>query len=344
MRPALRPALGAALVLLVLAPALRALPRDPTAEALAAAQAALDADDPDGALRLVAPVLQREPRNARALLVRSTAACMLGDLAACTKDLDRALELDPKLRQGWLNRSALALADGKYDDALAALARAEALDPDAADNAINQGAVHLLKGDLETATARFRRQLERQPANPGAWYLVASNYAGAGYAALALEHLSRAVALDERTRVRARTDPNFAGLAANRDFQQFLDTDSWTPPPGTASAERVFRTRYSGSDSPIVTAVLNALQLADAPLESSVEIAPDWALFWAQFRIQLVRNRDDSTTVRLFSRPEHYFPPTWDDATAEFFRALETQLLKLELAASRQPPGGSPHP
>ena len=35
---------------------------------------------------------------ARALLVRSTAACLDGDLEPCRKDLDAALRLDPNVR------------------------------------------------------------------------------------------------------------------------------------------------------------------------------------------------------------------------------------------------------
>ena len=40
--------------------------------------------------------------------------------------------------------------------------------------------------------------------------------------------------------------------------------------------------------------MLNVLQLSGAPLDPRVEIAPDWALFWAQFRIKLIRNADRS--------------------------------------------------
>ena len=337
-------AVAAALSAGLLGPALPApafaAPKEAPAESLAAAQALIDAGDPDGALRLVDPILKRDKKNAAALLIRSTAECMVGDVEPCKQDLDRALALDPKLRRGWLNLSALAIAESRWDDALRALAKAEALDPAAPDNAINRGAVYLLKGDLEPATADFRRHLERQPGNAEGWYLVATNYANAGYAALAIEHLAKAIALDERARVRARADPNFGELAANRTFQDLLATDSWRPPPGTATAERTFKSRYVGSESPILVAVLNVLQLSGAPLDPRVEVTADWALFWAQYRIKLVRNTDDSTTVRLFSLPAHYFAPTWESSTAEFFRAVEMQLLKLEFAAGRQSPGG----
>src|SRR6185503_12948327 len=103
--------------------------------------------------------------------------------------------------------------------------------------------------------------------------------------ALAIEHLERAIAFDERSRVRAKADPNFADLGGNRAFQELLATDNWSPPAGTATVERRFATRLTGYDSPIVTAVLNVLQLSGAPLDPRIEVTSEWALFWAQFRI-----------------------------------------------------------
>ena len=75
----------------------------PLADPLAAAQEAVDGGDSERALDLLAPILKREPKNARALLLRSTARCIGGELDLCRKDLDQALALDPALRQGWLN-------------------------------------------------------------------------------------------------------------------------------------------------------------------------------------------------------------------------------------------------
>jgi len=331
--PRFRP-LPLALVLFV-APAL--LPAQaPPADPVAAARAALDAEDPDAALRLLAPYLKKHSKDAAALLVRSTARCTIGELDDCKKDLDQALRLDPTLRQGWLNRSAIAIAESRYDDALAALREAERLDPTAPDNAVNQGAVELLRGDLEAATAQFRRHLAAQPGSADAWYLVASNYAHAGYAALALEHLQHAIQLDERSRVLARSDANFAALASNRAFQQLLLTDGFRPPAGSGAAAKNFETLYNGSDSPIFVAILNAVQLAGMPLDPRVEVTPDWALLWSSYRIKIERNADSTTTVRLSAPPGSWSPATWDARTEAFFSEIESQLLRLELAAGRE--------
>ena len=148
---------------------------------LASAQQALDVGDSERALDLLAPILKREPKNARALLLRSTARCIGGELDDCRKDLDQALALDPTLRQGWLNRAGLAIADKRYDDAIVALAEAERLDTSASDNAINLGAVYLLQGKLEAASREFERHLVANSRSAEAYYLVATNFALAGY-------------------------------------------------------------------------------------------------------------------------------------------------------------------
>lgn len=314
------------------APVDRAQSGDP----LDRAQAEVDAGRADEALALVEPVLKRDRRNARALLIRSTARCLEGDLPACKKDLDAALDADPKLRQGWLNRSALAIAEKRYDDALAALREAEKLDPQASDNGLNQGAVLLLQGQLEPASAQFAAYLELNP-TADAWYLVASNYAFSGYAALAVEHLAGSVARDERTRARARTDPNFVDLASNRAFQQLLSTDAFRPAEGSHRAEKVFRSRYAGADSPIVTAALNAIQLSGLPLDPLAEVTSDWAILWSAFRVKLLRNADDTTTITLTAPPSSYTPAQWTTRTDAFFTTLERELLRLELAKGREP-------
>jgi tetratricopeptide (TPR) repeat protein len=309
----------------------------PTADPLARAQEAVDAGRTDEALALVAPILKRDPRNARALLVRSTAHCLDGDLEHCRADLDKVIQLDPSLRQAWLNRSALAISDKRYDDALAALDRAEKLDPKNPDNGLNQGAVLLLAGRLEPATAQFQRYLDASQGSAEAWYLVATNYAFSGYSALAIRHLEHAIQLDDRERARARTDPNFSELASNSDFQKLMSTDSFVPAPGSSAAEKTFQTRYDGADSPILTAALNTIQLGGAPLDRLIEVNQDWALLRSDFRVKLLGNADGTTTVRLTAPPGKFTDDQWRQRTDAFFAALQHELLKLELAAGRQP-------
>jgi len=307
-----------------------------SADPLDQAQAAVDAGQPEAALEIVEPILKRDKRNARALLVRSTARCLEGDIERCKKDLDAALEADPNLRQGWLNRSALAISEKRYDDAIAALAEAERIDPTASDNGLNVGAVRLLKGDLEAATADFRRYLARNQSSGEAWFLVATNYAFSGYAALAVEHLSKAIALDERLRPRARVDPNFSDLARNSTFQSLITTDGFQPAPDSLTASKTYQTRYTGADSPILTATLNAIQIAGLPLDPIVDVTDGFAVLWSRFRVKLLRTPKGSTIVQLTAPAGSFAPAQWESRTGQFFADLERELLHQELAKGRE--------
>lgn len=314
-----------------------ALLAQPVSDPLAAAQQALDAGNSGRALELLAPLLRREPKNARALLLRSTARCIEGEIEACSKDLDQALTLDPSLRQGWLNRAGLAIADKRYDDAVAALAQAEKLDPGASDNAINLGAVYLLQGKLELASKAFERHLEAHSRSAGAYYLVATNFALAGYSALAAQHLGRAIELDERSRVRARSDANFADLASGRPFQTLLTTDSFVPPAGSTTSSRIYRSPFKGSGSPLLVAVLNALQIAGTPMDASVEVTDEWALLWTEARIKIARRSDQETAIELSAPPGRFTPASWDGFTRALYDGIDTELLKLEKSGLGRP-------
>ena len=85
----------------------------PPPSPVAAAEERLHADDPDGALALLAGHLKRQPDDPKALFLRGSARCMNGETAACRADYERAVALDPAMRQGWLSLGALAVAGGR---------------------------------------------------------------------------------------------------------------------------------------------------------------------------------------------------------------------------------------
>jgi tetratricopeptide (TPR) repeat protein len=325
--------LASALLLAAFAalPASRA--QAPQTDPLVAAERALAAGRPEQALAVLKPFLKREPKSARGLLARSTANCQLGEVESCKKDLEQALKLDPNLRQGWLNRSGIAIAEKRYDDALADLAAAEKLDPAAADNAINQGAVLLLQGKLEPASARFQAHLDANPRSGAAYYLVSTNFALAGYSALAVQHLARAIELDERFRVRARTDANFADLASNKPFSDLMTTDSFRPAPGSHVATRAYARPFRGASSVLLTASLNILQLERAAFAADAEVTDEWALVWSDFRLKVAKSGADQTILELSAPPEAFSPQAWDLRTRRFFEAVDLELLKLEKRA-----------
>jgi tetratricopeptide (TPR) repeat protein len=330
-----------ALCLLLTIPAL-ALPlaaaRETPAQTLAKAQELIDANSPRQALPLLNDLLQREPGNARALLLRSTARFLADDLAGGKQDLDRALELDPALRQGWLNRAGLEVAAKRYDAALAAFGRAEKLDPRAPENDLNIGAVLLLQGKLQAANGRFESYMQKQAGIADASYLVASNYAAAGYAALAVAHLRRAIELDERSRLRARTDPNFAGLSNDPHYQELLATDAYRPPAGSHLASRTYDTAYDPADGALLSAVVEAMQLAGERFDPRVETTPEWALLWGDLRIKVSRGADGKGVVQASAPFERMPIADWQRRSAKLFQQIAVQLYNRQLARVKQKP------
>ena len=287
---------------------------------LAMAQRFLDQGNAGEALEILDAVLKRDKKNALALLLRSTGRIMSGDLGRGFKDLQRALELDPNLRQGWLNLAGLEIAEGRYGAAYDALIEAQKLDPSSPDNDLNLGAVLVLQGQQERAATHFERYLAVQETSAEARYLVASNYALAGHEKLAIEHLKDAIELDERLRLRARTDERFLGLAS-LDYKVLLNTDSYNPLPGDPQAAAAFRVPYR-SDNRLLYAVLEALKQLGEPYEPKIEANPRWALIWADMRIK-VSNQADGTGVVSLSAPAGSFTPDdWHRRSEALFKTI----------------------
>jgi tetratricopeptide (TPR) repeat protein len=332
------------LLLLVLLPCLPArvaaaapAPGPAAAATLARAQELIDAGRPEEAAASLRALCEGEAPDAQALLLRSTALLMAGEMEAGRRDLDRALELAPDLRQGWLNRAALDLAEGRHDAALAALRRAQQLDPAAADNDLNLGAVLVLTGDLPAASEHFARYVAANPGSAEALYLVATNYGLAGYHALALEHLRQAAALDERMRLRARTDANFADLAATAAFAALLETDIYRPPPGAYQARRAYPVPYAAEDTRLLGAVIDGLRIAGVPADPQVEVASGWALLWGELRVKVSTDEQGAGIVEVTAPAERMTPAQWQERIDRLFQAIAARLAQL----SRSPLGSA---
>lgn len=307
------------------------------AAAVAKAQELVDAERPEEALALLEPLLEQHPSDAQALLLRSTARFMLGEFEAGRADLDRALELDPNQRRAWLNRAALDLAGKDYAGALEAFRRAETLDPRAPDNDLNIGAVLLLQGELRPASERFAEYLEANPRSADAFYLVATNYAVAGYEALAIEHLRRAVDLDELARLRARTDPNFVDLEDNPRFTSLLNVDTYRPPEGAYTAAQTFDVPYDPEAGALLDAVVYTLQLAGRPFDPRVEVTGAWAVVRGDFRVKISNTLGNKGLVQVSAPAEAFTPAEWRARTEELFRGIQIRLV------TRQWPGAADH-
>ena len=316
----------------------RAAPRSQDLTAvLAKAQELVDAERPEEALELLEPVLKRDPADAQALLLRSTARFMVGEMEGGRADLDRSLQLDPNQRRAWLNRAALDLAGKDYAGALEAFRRAERLDPRAPDNDLNIGAVLLLQGELRQASERFAEYLEANPRSADAFYLVATNYAVGGYEALAIEHLRRAVDLDELARLRARTDPNFADLEDNPRFASLLNVDTYRPPEGSYAAAQIFDVPYDPEAGALLDAVVYTLQLAGRPFDPRVEVTDSWAVVRGDLRVKISNTLGNKGLVQVSAPAEAFTPAEWRARTEELFRGIQVRLV-----TRRRPPADPP--
>lgn len=297
------------------------------ADQLDQVQELLDAQRISEAMQLLDGVIDRDPKNARAFLLRSTARFFEGKTAKGRKDLDRALELDPNLRQAWLNRAGLDLAEQNYDASFEALLKAQEIDPTAPENELNLGAVLLLRGDIEEANVRFARYLNQNPKSAEAAYLVASNYSIAGFSGLAIQQLKRSIALDERSRVRARTDPNFSALESSPQYLDLLERDSYVQPPGAYSTVRKYKLPFSGGDSNLLDAVVDTLQFSSRPFDHRIEVTEEWALLWSEIRIKVMRTADGHSEVHLSAPANRFTPAEWRVRSEEFLRQVTIHSL-----------------
>jgi tetratricopeptide (TPR) repeat protein len=319
----------AAALLLPVASSPAAAPQAVAGEALEKARALVEAERFDEAGAALEPLFQHGSAPAEAYLLRSSVLLVQGDFEAGRRDLERALELDPGLRQAWLNRAALDMAEGRLDQALTALEQARTLDPTAADSALNIGAVLLQQGKVEAAQEQFAEYLERVPASADAEYLVASNFAMGGLVDSALTHLRQAIALDERSRLRARTDVNFTDFSGNPGFEELLSRDAYRLPAGAHHAALTFEAAYDQGHGKLLQAVMNAVQGSARPVEHQVEVTPEWALIWSDMRIKVSAEDAERGRVELSAPADRFSTVTWAQETDRLFREIAAQLIQL---------------
>ncbi|MEM7351452.1 MAG: tetratricopeptide repeat protein [Acidobacteriota bacterium] len=292
---------------------------------LGMAQRFLDQGNSREALAILDGVLKQDKKNARALLLRSTGRIMAGNLRDGFADLQRALKLDPSLRQGWLNLAGLEIAEGRYAEAYDALVAAQKLDPSAPDNYLNLGAVLALRGQVDQARQHFDRYLEAQASSAEAYFLVAANYAIASSEEVAVEHLRQAIELDERYRLRARTDERFLGLKS-LDYKVLLNTDVYQPPADAHQVAAAYRVPYRQKDNRLLYAVLESLQQMGETYDPKIEANARWALIWADMRIKLTNQSDGTGVVSLSAPSGDFTPDEWHHRSQELFRTIHESL------------------
>lgn len=292
---------------------------------LASIQALLDRGEGTQALTEVQRVIKKNKKNAEAYLLRSTAYAMLGDPAKAFEDLQTSVKLDPALRQAWLNIAGLEIAERRYEAALDALLKAEALAPSAVDNHLNIGAVLIFMQRVEEAGDRFRRYLAAHPNDAEAAYLVATNYALAGHESHAIDNLRTTFQLDERRRLKARADERFLGLEGDA-YRELLNTDFYSPPAGSHTAARAFKTLYRRRNPRFVYAVLDALKQNGIYYDPSIETSDRWALVWGEMRIKIYNQESGNGVVSLSAPANAYSAGEWKVMTDAIFRSIYDKL------------------
>jgi len=298
---------------------------------LAEARSLLESEQPIVALRILEPIVESGGVSAEALLLTSTAHFMLGNTDQGLRALEQSIQLDPTQRQAWLNRAAVDLAGKRYDEAIAAFTRARELDPTAPDNDINLGATLILKGEVGGASRHFNRYLSRRRSSADAYYLVASNYALGQHWELATRHLEAAIRLDEKSRRRSRTDPNFGPLADYEPFRVLLATDSYQPGPQAHLRVEAFDSSYDGGHGKLLTAVLNALQFSAWSFDPNVEVTDHWALIWGDLRLKVTNSSAGGGEIEMTAPAASHTAQRFAQRTAELIGQINEQLARLSM-------------
>jgi tetratricopeptide (TPR) repeat protein len=219
------------------------------------------------------------------------------------------------------------VADQRYEEALSAFERARELDPEAVDNSLNLGATLLLLGRVPEAAEHFAHYLEVTEGATDSLLLIAKNYALAGYQALALDHLRRAIAADERSRLTARTDPAFDDLATSHEFQEILATDTYVAPSGAFETIAAFDVPYETAQGKLLGAVVDALRGQRLPFDPRIEVTDTWSLIWADLRIKVGIGEDQAKgIVSLSAPPGRFTPGEWSKITNELFARIRYEL------------------
>ena len=298
----------------------------PSGASLDAIQKQVDLGDAEGALRALEPLLKQDPKNAKAQLLRSSAWFILGDREQGLHSLEKSLKLNPGLRQAWLNRGGFYLSEENYQEAILSFEKARALDPAASDNSLNLGTAHLLAEAVPEAERYFKEHLERAPKKGDAYYLIATNYALAGYKTRALQHLQTAIRIDERARLRARTDQRFAAIAEDAGYQALLTTDNYRPPKGALVAGKTFAHPYEIEQGRMLGAVVDSLTRLGFKFGSRIEVTPQWALIWSDVRIKVSAAGPGRSKVELIAAPGKVSANAWKTRSESLFETISYEL------------------
>ena len=317
-----------ALLLLLLPSSLEAAQNRAGAAAtkLGKVQQLIDSGNYDQALEAVDAVIAKEKKSGEAQLMRSTVLFLSGENQAGELALREALRLSPGLRQGWLTLGGLEMANERYSEAQEAFEQARKLDPQASDNFLNLGVALLLDGKVPDADRLFNQYIEKSDAPGEAHYLISANYAMAGYKSRSIDHLERAVMRDERLRLNARTDGNFAELAEDPRYQSLLLADVYRLPRGHYQAAHAFETSYEVQEGKLLGAVVDALRRMKVSFSPRIEVTPSWSLIWGDYRIKVAAGEQKKGVVIVTAPAGQLSKQQWQERSTALFNQIAWEL------------------
>jgi hypothetical protein len=171
---------------------------------------------------------------------------------------------------------------------------------------------------------RFRVYVTRAPGGQ-AHYLVGSNLARAGYAALAAESLSNAIDSDVRWRARARSDANFSSVLSSPAFRDLLTRDRSAQGPTSSTARQTLAAPYDIDSGRVINAVIDGLRDAGEKVEPLVEVTEGWSIVWAgDLRARIEPGPDPATTWVTLGTSG--LDPNWEARSQRAFRQILVRL------------------
>jgi len=157
------------------------------------------AEDFDGAVALLDPVLAKNPADVNALFYLGLARVGKQQYREASEALARVTELQPTFPGAWLELGICHGKLGENDEALSAYDRNLQLDPASTAALYNSGLLLFDANRVDEALARFEKGIALKPTDPDLLDMAARCYVHQGRFDRAAEHLEKARA--------ATTDP-----------------------------------------------------------------------------------------------------------------------------------------
>jgi tetratricopeptide (TPR) repeat protein len=165
-----------------------------------AAAEALQAGDPDGAMKLLQGVLADSPDDTTALFFLGVSYSQKKMCPEAVEALNRVTDLSPTFAAAYFELGVCYRELDHLDKALEAYDKALELDPENVDSAYNSGLILFQTNKIEEALARFEGGLASKPEDPDLLEMAGRCYVHQAKLDVALTHLEKARA--------ATTDPD----------------------------------------------------------------------------------------------------------------------------------------